>query len=71
VQRDLHRVHDEVECELSVFSGSEGKYIQLDTFGRSTREFPRKVSQTIQFDRGASDHLLRIIESTFGAELRH
>ena len=49
-----------------MFVGPGGKKIlQLDTFGTSERDFPDKVSQSIQFDEASAAMLRQLIEQTF------
>ena len=62
VQRlDNARPHDEVELAIVrlVDCGRE-KFIQVDTYGRETREVPRKLSQTIRLDRTAFEKLVEL-----------
>jgi hypothetical protein len=53
--------HDEVELAIVrlVDCGLE-KFIQIDTYGRSTREVPRKLSQTTRLDKAAFEKLVEL-----------
>jgi hypothetical protein len=56
-------IHRAVNCEYTIFTGSDGKrYLQLDTFGSQTRQIVGKVSQSIQIDSVTAAELKRIIE---------
>jgi len=58
--------HDPVDCYYSVFVGPDGKrYLQLDTHGRSDREMPGKISQTLQFDEHSGRALKSLLEAMF------
>lgn len=65
IQKERQRVHDPVECSVSVFSQGGKRYLQLDTYGRSERELPGKTSQALQFDRQGAERLLQHILETF------
>ena len=53
--------HDEVELAIVrlVDCGRE-KFIQIDTYGRETREIPRKLSQTIRLDQQAFEKFVEL-----------
>jgi hypothetical protein len=36
------------------------KFIQIDTYGRETREQPRKLSQTTRLDKAAFEKLVEL-----------
>jgi hypothetical protein len=59
------RVHGEVDCGFTVFEVGARSYLQLDTYGSSTRAVPGKTSQSIQLDERAARELKRLIERTF------
>ncbi|WP_277983990.1 hypothetical protein [Sphingomonas faeni] len=60
-QLDNARPHDEVELAVVrlVNCGLE-KFIQIDTYGRETREQPRKLSQTTRLDKAAFEKLVEL-----------
>ena len=60
-QLDNARPHDEVELAIVrlVDCGRE-KFIQIDTYGRETREQPRKLSQTTRLDKAAFEKLVEL-----------
>ncbi len=53
--------HDEVSSAIVrlVDCGKE-KFIQIDTYGRATREKPGKLSQTIRLDKSAFEKLIEL-----------
>ena len=46
--------------------GPNGPVLQIDTFGSEDREFPGKVSQTLQFDRTSALKLREMINRVYG-----
>ena len=66
--KERNQIHGRVDCTYTTFVGSDGKtYLQLDTYGSSSREFPGKISQSIQFGPDAARALREIINREFGA----
>ncbi len=63
---DNARPHDEVELAIVrlVDCGLE-KFIQIDTYGRETREQPRKLSQTTRLDKAAFEKFVELGRSHF------
>lgn len=64
--RDKYLTHQEIEARYYVLGEGETKLIQIDTFGRNTREKPGKQSQTIQLDRIGGKALFNILKKEFG-----
>ncbi|HEY7449503.1 MAG TPA: hypothetical protein VH702_15215 [Vicinamibacterales bacterium] len=60
-----HRQPTTVECAWRGFDADEGRMLQLDTFGSTTRKHPGKQSQTLQLDRSAALELVAIIHRVF------
>ncbi|WP_092075446.1 methionyl-tRNA formyltransferase [Poseidonocella sedimentorum] len=59
-------LHSEVVCTYAIFEKDGQKLLQIDTYGRADREFPGKVSQSIQFDAESAAQLLDILHKEFG-----
>ncbi len=56
------QLHDEVESRGTIFE-HDGRYIlQLNTYGRASRQIPGKVSQTIQFGPEGIRALRRLLD---------
>lgn len=54
-------LHEEVEARGAIFE-KDGRYLlQLNTYGRETRQIPGKVSQTIQFGPEGISELRRLL----------
>lgn len=58
-------LHHEISATYSSFEHEGGPLLQIDTYGRSTRENPGKQSQTIQLDRRGATALYNILKKTF------
>lgn len=59
------RLHDPVDCGYRAFSVGGRVILQLETYGRSTRAEPGKVSQSLQLDEDAAAELIRILRRSF------
>jgi hypothetical protein len=65
---DRKSLHDEIRAEYSIQEWDGRVLLQIDTYGRATREFPDKLSQTIQLDREGAEALYLILKREFGFE---
>ncbi len=54
--------HGETEATYDVVDVNDEKILQITTYGSSTREYPGKASQVIQFDKQSIGQLKKIIE---------
>jgi len=59
-------LHQEIKAKYAVIEKEGRVLLQIDTYGRSDREHPGKVSQTLQLDRQGAERLFRILKSEFG-----
>ncbi|QUM73804.1 hypothetical protein [Sphingopyxis granuli] len=57
---DDARPHDEVKAIVRLVDCGRERFIQIDTYGRPTREKPGKLSQTIRLDKAAFEKLVEI-----------
>jgi hypothetical protein len=62
---DRNALHDEIEATYTVFERDGRKVLQVDTYGRRTREMPGKKSQTIQLDERGARNLYDILKAEF------
>jgi hypothetical protein len=62
---DRPSLHDEITAKYAVVEKDGRVLLQIDTYGRSTREHPEKVSQSIQLDREGAKQLFAILKSEF------
>jgi len=62
---DRNSLHEEIEASYTTFERDGRVFIQIDTYGRETREIPGKKSQTIQLDREGAIALFNILKREF------
>lgn len=62
-QRNL--LHDKVYATYSTFDLLGKHYVQIDTYGRSDRDNPGKISQSVQFDRESAKIMYDILKKEF------
>lgn len=65
IDKNRYYVHEEIIATYSIFEQSGEKYFQIDTYGRSDRDIPEKVSQTIQLDRISAKFLVNLLVKEF------
>ena len=58
-------MHQSVYSTYSVFSLNDEKFLQIDTYGRETRDLPEKSSQSFQIDKESAILLKHLLEETF------
>lgn len=51
IEKERCTVHTKVTATYSVFEEGGNRYVQIDTYGKSDRAIPEKISQSIQIDR--------------------
>lgn len=64
--RERYTTHHPIDATYYVLGDGEAKLLQIDTSGRSDRENPGKLSQTIQLDKSSARALFDIIGKEFG-----
>ncbi|WP_082540818.1 methionyl-tRNA formyltransferase [Pseudolabrys sp. Root1462] len=64
-RRDRYTIHDEIDATYFAFERDGRSLLQIDTFGRRTRQNPGRQSQTIQLDRESALALYKILQETF------
>jgi hypothetical protein len=66
-RKDMERnsIHEEIDATYSVFHNDDKVLIQIDSYGRRSREIPGKKSQSIQLDRVGAEALYRILKTEF------
>jgi hypothetical protein len=65
---ERNSLHEEIEATYSTFERDGAVFIQIDTYGRDTREMPGKKSLTFQLDREGALALYNIIKREFRVE---
>lgn len=64
-ERDRSSLHEEIEATYSRFERDGRVLLQIDTYGRSSRQMPDKISQSIQLDRKGGEALYKILKDSF------
>lgn len=58
-------IQDVVSATYHSFILEGQKFFQIDSYGKSTREHPNKVSQTIQFDKAFAEEFIMLLKQEF------
>jgi len=66
LNKDRNTIHEKVYATYSIFDNCGKHYVQIDTYGRSDREQPGKISQSIQFDEETAAYLVSLLKKEFG-----
>lgn len=63
---DRDAAHTEVDCTYSIIHDDNGaKYLQIDTYGSSTRQIPGKKSQSLRLAPEAIEQLKVLLAKHF------
>jgi hypothetical protein len=62
---DRNSIHSEIDGNYTSFERDGRVFIQIDTCGRHTRQFPGKKSQTIQLNKKSALSLMKILREEF------
>jgi hypothetical protein len=63
---DKDSPHTDVDCTYSIVTGDQGhRYLQIDTYGSTTRKIPGKKSQSIRFAPEAIEQLKMLLQQQF------
>lgn len=65
IGKNKNTVHEKVHTTYTIFQFDGVKYFQLDTYGRTGRENPEKISQSIQLDAETAKFLVDILKKEF------
>ena len=61
-------VHEKVYTTYTCFEQDNEKYVQLDTYGKSDRDTPGKISQSIQLNRETAKFLVELLSKEYEFE---
>lgn len=70
ISKERNTIHEAVYATYSVFDNNDEKYFQIDTYGKTGRVNPEKVSQSIQFDRESAFFLVNLLIEEFHLKLQ-
>lgn len=65
LHKDRNTVHERVYATYSTFNSCGKHYVQIDTYGRSDREQPGKISQSIQLDEKSAKYLFDLLKAEY------
>jgi hypothetical protein len=60
-----HSKHSDTECTYAIVNDTDGRYLQVDTYGSRHRRIPGKKSQSIRFSPDAIEQLKAILGRHF------
>ena len=63
--KDRNTIHEKLYTTYSSFDSYGTHYVQIDTYGRSDRELPGKISQSIQFDKETAAYIVNLLKREF------
>mgnify|MGYP001447539517 CR=1 FL=1 len=63
LDKEHYSVHEKVVTTYSVFKVDEKKYVH--TYGKSSREIPGKISQSIQIDKESAIYIVDMLRREF------
>lgn len=55
----------QTQATYSMFEKTGQKYFQIDTYGKSDREIPGKISQSFQLDKESAKFLVEKLKKEF------
>lgn len=64
--KDRVMLHERVDTTYSIFDINKEHFVQIDTYGKSDRETPEKLSQSIQLDYESAKFLVDLLKAEFG-----
>ena len=65
IDKDRVTIHEKVYTTYSVFDSYGKHFVQIDTYGRSDRELPGKISQSIQLDESSAKYLFDLLKKEY------
>lgn len=65
LNKERNTIRDKAYTTYSSFDSYGRHYVQIDTYGRSDREQPRKISQSIQLDKETASYLVDLLKREF------
>lgn len=65
IEKERNMLHEKVYSTYTTFEQGGEKYVQIDTYGKSTRNMPGKISQSIQIDSEVAQYLVKLLTKEF------
>lgn len=68
LDKTRNTVHEKVYTTYTCFEQYGDKYVQIDTYGKSDRDMPGKISQTVQLNKETAKFLVELLIKEFEFE---
>ncbi len=65
IEKNRYVIQEKVYATYSSFNDCGEHYLQIDTYGRSNREMPDKLSQSIQLDKETAFFIYNLLKKEF------
>lgn len=65
IEKERVSIHEKARSTYFVFEENGTKFLQIDMYGKSTRDNPEKISQSIQIDESAARYLVNLLLHEF------
>lgn len=65
IEKNRNMIHEAVDSTYTVFEQGGERYLQIDTYGKSGRENPDKISQSFQVDKETAQMLVELFQKEF------
>lgn len=65
IEKTRNTIHERVYTTYTTFESEGNKYLQIDTYGKISRDNPEKLSQSIQMNKETARYLISLLKSEF------
>ena len=65
LNKERNFVHEKVYTTYSSFDNMGEHYVQIDTYGKSDRDLPGKISQSFQLDSETARFVYELLKNEF------
>lgn len=65
LEKSRNTLLDKVFATYTSFEMNGKHYLQIDTYGKSDREIPGKISQSFQFDESSARYFIELLHREF------
>lgn len=69
IDKERNTIHAKALATYTVFDLDGEHYVQLDTYGKSDRVMPEKISQSFQIDKDTASFLVKLLINEFGLKI--
>lgn len=68
--KERNTIHSKVLTTYTVFDADGERFVQLDTYGKSDRAMPEKISQSFQIDHETAQFLVKLLVNEFDLSVK-